>query len=228
VVPVTPDFDHAVSLRPLVRIGSTFGAHAPLLAAARSMASTVTLKAVAMPIDDPGRAIVDRVVDVALLMGSTRYDRHLHRVPLFGEARVAVLRDHGGPGDAGRLPLAVLDRFEWPSLPEHGDHRYLQPWICSDVRPGPPPRQGPVVTDPSAMQEWMEADGSQAVMATTPYLAGAFAGVDGYVVAPIADVPGWPVSLAGPRSARRQIDELARLLLAATRPPATVSGIVGS
>ncbi len=194
------------------RVGSTFGAHNSHLAHL-SERFDISLRGVSISIDDPAKALIDEKVDAGLVMGPTRHDQQLKRFYVFTEPRVALFSSHLVHPYTEEVPLEFLDRLIWPALPADADHLYLAPWICADIRPGPPPRQGAAVADLLAIRDWMESTRAhEIVVATTPRLAKSFADFKGLVTLPIAGVPGWDVDIIAKPSNDRKVREVAQLL----------------
>ncbi len=195
-----------------LRVGSTFGVHNSHLARL-SERSDITLLGVSIPISDPGQVVVDDGVDVGLVMGPTRHDGNLCRYYAFTEPRIAVFSRHLIEPEARSVSLEFLDQLIWPSMPADADHVYLGPWICADIRRGPPPRQGAAVADLLAIRDWMESTRDhEKMIVTTPRLAKSFADFKGLATLPIADVPGWDVDVIAKPLNADKARELARLL----------------
>lgn len=204
------------SVRPF-KVGSTFGVHNSHLARL-SEHPGVDLHGVSISIRNPARAVLDDVVDAGLVMGPTSHDQNLCRFYAFTEPRVGVFSRHLVEPEVKEVSLEFLDRLIWPSVPADADPVYMAPWLCADIRRGPPPRQGAAVADLLAIRDWMEsARRHEMVIATTPRLAKAFADFKGLAVLPIADVPGWDVDLLTKPSNALEARDVARLLRA--NPP---------
>lgn len=194
------------------RVGSTFGIHNSHMTKLSEL-SNVKMHGVSISIRDPGRDIVDNTVDAGLLMGPTRHDQSLWRYYAFTEPRVAVFSRHLANGHRDGVSLDFLDQLTWPSLPADADRNYLLPWICADVRRGPPAKQGAAVADLMAIRDWMEsARMHDMVIATTPRLARSFANFEGLITLPIEDVSGWDVDVVAKPANAERAQALARLL----------------
>lgn len=200
-----------------LRIGSTMGTHGPLIT--KLELPYRQHMAVSMGIGDPGAAVVGGDVHLALLMGPTRHDKHLHRVHVFDEPRVVVTQLRNVDPEATEVSLEEADRLEWPSIPPTADPDHLKPWLCYDVRPGPPPRQGPPAVDILEIRDWILDDHRNTVIVTTSYLARVFNNEKKVIARPLADQPPWPVDLVGASSNRQLVEETAAAIKSHLQAP---------
>ena len=200
--------------RTTYRIGNMFGAYNQFITGIDVGDDEYGLTGASMPIDDPSPYLLEGHIQMALLMGPTSADHRLQRHPVFTEPRLAVLHPDRARGALG-LTLAEIDTLRWPSLPPDADRIYLEPWICVDVRPGPPPRQGRAVVEPFSLRDWFHDEGGQAVFATTAPFIALFAEDPDAAVVPIVDVEDWSVDLVARADSDAPVAEVAGLISAA-------------
>lgn len=171
-----------------------------------------TLIGAAMPIDDPAPDVLNGTVSVALLLGPTRLDHELARVPVRQEPRVGAVPIGHELSEADSISLDQLDQFHWPSIPQDCDQVYLQPWLCADVRPGLPPLQDQPVVDIFDIVDWMLDPRLATTFATTAELLRMLPGNPGLEGIPIADCPPWTLSLVAPKATSLPLAELADVI----------------
>lgn len=209
----------------VLRVGNMMGAYTHRLAERlddpdQPRLPGFTLVGAAMPIDDPAPDVLNGTVNVALVLGPTRLDHELDRVPVRKESRVAVLPIDGEPSGAGSVSLEELDQRYWPSIPQHCDQVYLRPWLCADVRPGLPPLQDRPVAEIFDIVDWMLDPRVDSTFATTFELLRMLPGSPGLRAVPI-DCPPWELSLVAPKGASLPLVELADVIRRRLAPPAT-------
>ncbi len=202
----------------VLRIGSIFGVH-NLLVNSISLPGYQPI-GVSMGIDDPGREVASGAVDMAILLGPTRFDDRLSRVPLFTEERVAIVYADKLNGSKS-MTLEELNEFAWPAIPTGVDRQYLEPWLCYDCRGGPPPKQDPVPPEPFALIDWLQQT-PNGVVPTTSSVSSLFLSFNGlFGSALISDTPAWQAELVTRSDSRWPTDEIsARLREGAVPEPA--------